>query len=170
MPATLGDVTKNVFEHTPEAHKLHIEFVVQTGQTVHKGDPVVLHTDGTVKAAATADPAYKIIGVSIHDGAADERVTVAMKGYCVVIGEAAAASFNAGPCKLGAWNGTTLRREFAAMVVTALDASTVDGTYGAEEAAVINNLRTKLEEYQLLVGHNLTQGTSDGDAVKICLL
>lgn len=36
-----------------------------------------------------------------------------------------------------------------AAALTAADASTVDGTYGAEEAAVINNLRTRLAELAL---------------------
>lgn len=32
--------------------------------------------------------------------------------------------------------------------LTAADATTVDATYGAEEAAVINNLRTRLNEVE----------------------
>lgn len=169
MPATLGTVTTSVFEHTPEAHKLHMEFTVTAALTVRKGDPVVFATNGRVQAAATAEPAWKIVGVAIMDGIAGEFVTIAMKAYCVVNAEAAAASLNAGPVKLGAWNATTVRREYAAAVITALDASTVDGTYGAQEQAVIENLRTKIEEYQLIVGWNITQATSDGDAIQVAL-
>lgn len=47
--------------------------------------------------------------------------------------------------KLGFFNATPVVRPTA---LTAADASTVDGTYGAEEAAVIANLRTRLGELE----------------------
>lgn len=47
--------------------------------------------------------------------------------------------------KLGFFNATPVIKPAA---LTAADASTVDGTYGAEEAAVINNLRTRLNELE----------------------
>lgn len=146
MPASLGSVTKARFEHDPEAHKLHIEFDVAAGQTVHQADPVVMATNGDVQAAASGDSVFKLVGVSIHDGIAAERVTISMKGYCVVNGEAAAAPFDAGSCKLGAWNATTGLREYAAVT-------------GADDAA----------KTALAVGFNLTQVTADGAAVKVCL-
>jgi hypothetical protein len=146
MPASLGSVTTSRFEHDPEAHKLHIEFEVAAAQSVYKADPVVLATNGKVQAAASGDSVYKLLGVSIHDGGAGDRVTISMKGYCVVNAEAAAASFDAGSCKLGAWNATTGLREYAAVT-------------GADDAA----------KTALAVGFNLTQVTADGDAVMICL-
>jgi hypothetical protein len=146
MPSTLGSVTKSVFEHLPEAHKLHLEFTVAAAQAVRKGDPVVLAANGNVQAAASAAPGYTVIGVSLHDGAAGEFVTIAMKGYCVVNAEAAAASLNAGAVQLGAWNGTTLLREYAVAA-------------GADDQV----------KDTVAIGHNLTQAVADGDAIKVCL-
>jgi hypothetical protein len=146
MPNTLGTVTKSVFEHLPEAHKLHLEFTVAAGQTVRRGDPVVLATNGTVQPAASAAPAFSVIGVPLQDGAAGKFVTVAMKGYAVVNAEAAAVSLNAGAVQLGAWNGTTLQREYAAVA-------------GADDQV----------RDTVAVGHNLTQVAADGDAIKVCL-
>lgn len=145
MPATLGSVTVSAFEHDPEAHKLHIEFEVQTAQSVHPADPVILATNGRVQAAGAAAPVHTVIGVALKEVAAGLRVTVAMKAYCVVIGEAAAATFNAGICQLGAWNGTTLRREYAVST--------------ADAAGLL-----------VTIGHNLTQAVADGDVVKVALL
>jgi hypothetical protein len=44
-------------------------------------------------------------------------------------------------------NGSTIKL-FKGAALTAADASTVDSTYGAEEAAVIANLRTRLNELE----------------------
>jgi hypothetical protein len=118
MPSTLGSVTKHVFEYGPEAHKLHLEFVVATGQTIHKGDPVLQDTAGKLTAAGAAAPNHTMIGVAIHDAGQGEFCTVAMRGFTVVIGESAAGSQNCGPVKLGSWNGTTLRRAYAAVTGT----------------------------------------------------
>lgn len=145
MPATLGSTTTHAFEHDPEAHKLHIEFEVAAGQAVHPADPVILATNGKIQAAGAAASVHTVIGVALKEVAAGLRATVAMKAYCVVNGEAAAASFNAGICQLGAWNATTKRREFA---VSTNDAAGLLVT----------------------VGHNLTQAVADGDAVKVALL
>lgn len=40
------------------------------------------------------------------------------------------------------------------VALTAADASTVDGTYGTEEADVINNLRTRLDELEAALQSN----------------
>lgn len=113
MPATLGDVTKTVFIHDPEAHKLHMGFAVAVGQTVHKGDLVILNANGTVQAAGVAALRITIIGVSIHDGVAGDQVTIAMKAFCAVVAEATADALVAGPVELAAWNAVTVRREYA---------------------------------------------------------
>lgn len=147
MPATLGGVTKLVFEHDPEAHKLHIEFTVASGQVVRTGDPVILAAAGTIQSAGTAAAAYTILGVAIMDGIAGEFATVAVKGYCEVWAEAAAATLNAGPVQLGAWNATTLRREYAVAA-------------GADDAA----------KSVVTVGFNITQAVADGDAIRVILL
>lgn len=147
MPATLGGTTKLVFEHDPEAHKLHVEFQVASGQSVRIGDPVILNTNGTIQGAGTAAAKYTILGVSIHDAAAGELATVAVRGYCQVWAEAAAASLNAGPVQLGAWNATTLRREYAAAA-------------GADDAA----------KSVVSVGFNVTQAVADGDPIKVIII
>lgn len=141
MPSTLGSTTEHRFDIDPEAHKLHIEFDVETAQVVHDADPVILAANGKIQLAGSAAPAYTVIGVSIHEAVAAERATVSMKAYCVVKAEAAAASLNAGPIQLGAWNATTGRREYA----TTADAA-------------------------LAIGHNLTQATADGEAILAALL
>lgn len=147
MPNTLGTATKRRFLHEAEAHKLHLEFVVETAQTVKAGDQVKLANNGKIQLAASTEPMVNIIGVALKDGAAGERVTVAMKAYCTVVGEAGAATLNAGPVKLGAWNATTLRREFTASA-------------GA----------TAHEKIAETVGYNLTQVAADGDEILVALL
>lgn len=147
MPASLGSNTVSRFLHEPEANKLHLELVVETGQTVNEGDPVVLAANGRVQAAGVAAPNHTIIGTAVKAGIAGERVTIAMRAYCTVIAEAAAASFNAGPCQTGAWNATTGRREFAALT-------------GA----------TNHERLANLAGFNLTQAVADGDQVIVAML
>lgn len=141
MPSTLGSTTTSRFEHSPEAHKLHIDFEVASGQTVHEGDPVVLTAAGDIQAAASGASAETLLGVAIMDGTAGNRATVSMKGYCEVNGEAAAASLSAGPIELGAWNATTGLREFAAATTAAKTC-----------------------------GHNLIQATADGDPIRVVLL
>ena len=147
MPGTLGSTTKSVWVATPEAHKLSVEFVVTAAVSVRQGDAVVLVAAGTVSPAGTAAAAYTVIGYALMDAAAGEFVTVAMRAFAIVNAEAAAASLAAGPVQLGAWNGTTLKREFAAAA-------------GADDAA----------KTVVTVGHNLTQGTLDGDAIRVALL
>lgn len=148
MPTTLGSVTTARFEHDPEAHKLHIEFDIVSAQSVYKADPVVLGTNGKVQAAASGDSVYKLLGVSIHDGTAvaGKRVTISMKGYCVVNAEASGASQNAGPVEIGSWNATTGLRGYAAIT-------------GADDAA----------KTARAVGFQLTQVTSIGDKIRVCL-
>jgi fructoselysine-6-P-deglycase FrlB-like protein len=147
MASTLGSTTKSRFVNSPEAHKLHIEFEVEAAQSVHTADPVVLANNGKVQAAASAAPAYTILGTAIDEVAAGNRVTISMRGYCRVYAEAAAASLNAGPVQLGVWNATTGQREYAAAA-------------GADDAA----------KSVVTVGHNITQAAADGDAIHVVLL
>ncbi len=147
MPSTLGSTTVSRFKNEAEAHKLHLEFEVEAGQSVNAGDQVELAANGKIQQAGTAEPFVNVIGVALKNGAAGDKVTVAMKAYCTVVGEAAAASLNAGPVKLGAWNGTTGRREFAASA-------------GA----------TAHEKLAEVVGYNLTQVAADGDEILVALI
>lgn len=144
---TLGSITKTIFEHTPEAHKLRIEFEVTAAKSVHKGDLVVLAAAGTIEAAAAAAPRYTIVGVAMMDGDAGEFVTVAMRAAAVVINAEANAALNAGPCQLGAWNAVTSRREY--------------GPDAGADAQVKDTL---------CIGHNLVPAAADGDPVKVAIL
>lgn len=96
MFTQFGDKTHTIFLKGIENHKLHQEFTVATGQTVKKGQPVVLNANGTVQAAAANADAYTIIGYSIHNGAAGELITVGMKAF-TIIWASNAAPLNAGP-------------------------------------------------------------------------
>jgi len=149
MPATLGSKTLSRFAYDPEVHKLALEFDVAAGQAVHAGDAVVMNNDGTIQAAASADPAWKIIGYSLHDsGTADTdhqgRATIVMKGFAVVNGGAAAGPQIAGPVQLDAWDATNLRRNYAAIT-------------GASDAA----------KMATLAGISLTVGVNVNDPILV---
>lgn len=145
MPITqLGSNSKTIFLKGPESHKLHHQFEVATGQSVKKGQPVILNTDGTVQVAAANQVAKNVIGVTIHDGGAGDLVTVAMKAYTIVWGTSAAA-LNAGPVKYVGVNGT-------------------DGdymNYAAADAAA--------DAYSDVVGWALDQSAAADELVRIAL-
>jgi len=140
MPTTLGSVTTSKFEKSPEAHKLHNEFVVKTGQAAYEADPVIFATDGDVQSAGAGASAETVIGIAMMDVAADERVTISMKGYALV-NALAGAALNAGPVELGAYDATTGKRKY----VTATTAAKT-------------------------VGHSLHVATADGDEIQVCIL
>ncbi len=123
-PTALGDITKSVFMHEVEAHKLHIEFTVRAQVTpgvdivIKKGMPVKLHTDGTVQPVATGDPTFHCIGISEHDGVSGGNVTIAMKGFCSVTALAKEASFTAGPVKYYDYDLTKERARYSNSSVT----------------------------------------------------
>lgn len=107
MPEPFGDTTKTLFLKS-ESHKLFQEFEVASGQAVKKGQPVALVTGGHVQPAATAS-AHTIVGVSMHDGAAGELVTVMMRAHLITFAEAATDGLVAGPVLVHAnlYNATT---------------------------------------------------------------
>lgn len=107
MPEPFGDTTKTLFLKS-ESHKLFQEFEVEAGEAVKKGQPVAIVATGDVQPAATAS-AHTIIGVSMHDGAAGELVTVMMRAYLITWCESATDSLTAGPVLVHAnlINGTT---------------------------------------------------------------
>lgn len=96
MFTQLGEQPRTIFLKGIESHKLHQEFEVSDGATVKKGQPVILHTDGTVKPAPADADVYTIIGYSIHNGGAGDLVTVGMKAFTIVFASSNAA-INAGP-------------------------------------------------------------------------
>lgn len=109
---TLGSKTQTIFLKGIENHKLHHEFEVAEGETISKGQPVYLNTDGEVCAAKKAGeggegdpatPANAIIGWSIHNGSEGEVVTVGMKAFGIVWAMPNAA-LNAGPVEYDGMN------------------------------------------------------------------
>lgn len=99
MPTPFGDTTKTLFLKS-ESHKLFNEFEVTTGQSIKKGQPVILNAVGTVTPAGAAAAPSAVIGVSMHDGDAGELVTVMMKAYLITFAEAGTAALVAGPVKI----------------------------------------------------------------------
>ena len=154
MPETLGDVSVNVFEEGPEAHKLHMEFVVATGQLVRKGMHVKMDATGKLLHAASGDASDLCIGVAHANAEADERVTVVMRHFTAVWAQTGAASTDAGPAELGA------------IVASGGDEAT-DPTlrkYVATTAGTGAN-----DQPANTVGHILTPG-EDGDPTLVAIL
>jgi hypothetical protein len=148
MPSTIGEKTPNaIFLNDPEAHKLHLEFEVATGQSVQFGGPVVLNTNGTIQNAPAGVARNLNLGYAIQSGAAGERVTVAVRGYAVVRGIAAADGQTAGSVEAGAVSTDPARRTYAAVT-------------GASPEA--QNTRA--------VGFQLTATADTGDEIDVCVL
>ena len=138
MPATLGEATVTVIEQI-EAHKFHMEF--EAGGTIVAGDLVKLvAADADVVSAADSDDENLVIGMAIMDALDTENVTIALRGYALVNGEAEGTTETAQPVELGPFNSTTGLREY-------LLASNVDRT----------------------VGWNIVPTTVDGAALKVIL-
>lgn len=93
---SLGNTTRSVFLKEAQSHKLHQEFTVAAGNSVKIGQPVKLNAAGEIVPAATGEKSVNIIGFSVHDAAATELATIAMKGYGIVWARANATQ-NAGP-------------------------------------------------------------------------
>ena len=109
MPYLFGETSKTTILKQ-ENHKLFQEFEVESGQTVYKGQPVVISGDNQVQAAGISSTTQQIIGISMHDGTAGELVTIMMKAYAVIFAECETASLVAGPVRVGSsavYNGTT---------------------------------------------------------------
>lgn len=86
--------------------------------TIKKGMPVKLTTDGELEPAADGENPINIIGYSLHNGFGGEVVTVAMKAYAIVFAEAYAASHNAGPVVYKSTSSTTNRQIYDDASVT----------------------------------------------------
>jgi hypothetical protein len=83
----------------------------------------------------------------MNDAAAGEFVTVAVRGYAVVVNAEGNAATVAGPVQIGNWNATTLNREYG------------PASGGDDQAKDL-----------VTVGFNLINTLADGDAAKILLL
>lgn len=85
MPQTLGNDTAKTIFLAREDRKLTQEFKVSVG-TIYKGQPVVLHSDGSVKPFTTALQATDaILGYSLHKAVVGANVTVVCSGYMVLM-------------------------------------------------------------------------------------
>lgn len=109
---SLGNKTRTVILNH-ESHKLHLEFTASND--IKKGQPVKLHTDGTVRAYVLADAGTTpILGFSLHDAANTETCTVMCKGSLVLMGVAEAAIASTGMCKFSSFysgsNGESYNR------------------------------------------------------------
>lgn len=149
MFTQFGEKPKTIFLKGIENHKLHQEFEVGTGATVKVGQPVVLNTDGTVKAATANNKNYEIIGYSIHNGKAGSFVTIGMKAFTIVYASPSAAC-DAGPVKyLGMNSGVE------------------DGIYNDVEA--LDSTAQDFDPTEL-VGWALDQSTTGDDIIRLALV
>ena len=126
----LGSETNTIFLKGVEAHKLHHEFVVATGASVKRGQPVTLNVEGEVVPATGTSKFKDIIGHSIHNGKAGDLVTVAMKSYGIVYAMPKTA-LNAGPVAYDGLN-TTQPKQNVGFNTPSFGG---DGIYGSYKAA-----------------------------------
>ncbi len=101
----IGGKTKTTFLQTPN-DKISIEFEVAAAQTLKRGQPVKLTTDGKITPWAQADLEHTLLGYCYSDGAAGELVTVITRGTAVIFGISAAAQ-NAGPVSFASYDTAT---------------------------------------------------------------
>lgn len=111
MLTTYGEQTQPAVFLSVEAHKLHRSFTVAAGSIVRKTQPVKLTTDGEVVPLTAGDNRNLSIGISTHDGAAGDRVTIVMKGFSTILCKAGTgatpAAVNAGPVQYEAYSSLT---------------------------------------------------------------
>jgi len=170
MPYSTGGVTKNTFRYGPEVHKLHLEFQVKSGDTVHRGQPVILNADGTISPAGVAADESTVIGVSIHEAdsayspdkgsSALKLVVVAMRGYTVV-DAVADGSVPAGPVAIAAY-------------VPAASASNVDDMSVPGTKVNVNTLETQGSNAfatalagPTVIGWSMTPTAADTEAILV---
>ena len=104
MPYSVGTETTTTFLKL-ESHKLMHEFEVEAAVAVFKGQPVFITGDGQVSPILVCTGAINIIGISMHDGAAGELVTVMMtKASAIVFMEIEVDATVVGPVRTGTTN------------------------------------------------------------------
>lgn len=103
----LGDAPVKEVLHKHESHKLHQAFNVVDGETINQGDPCYLMPSGSIQAwTESSEPSGGIfIGIAVTDSITPAyeanrqrgpiEVTVAVRGYIVLWGEASADIANA---------------------------------------------------------------------------
>lgn len=117
MPETFGDKTPNALWVKTTAHQITEQFTVKAGATVNKGEPLKLHTDGTVLPFVTGDDESIRIGTSLHKAAAGEKCTVILNGRTIILGQADGDTV-AGPVKYTTFDTVTKRPKYSDLSVT----------------------------------------------------
>jgi len=156
-----GDRTPSVIVFKSESHKLAHSFPVKSGETVKKGQPVVLNTDGTIQGFKNGDALNKIIGYAINDSATPAyqaskqygavEVTVSVSGQAI-INAVAGVELTAGPVKpTGAMDSTG---RFAKYIQTSAGDLTLTPPVLPEKAIAIA----------------LNEADADGDLIQILFL
>lgn len=149
----IGEQTPKAAIFKNESGKLCHSFPVATGKTILQGQLVVLNTDGTIRAFEADADLQKVIGVAITNSVTpaysasrqygDIEVTVALKGYAICWGYAAAA-LEAGPVKPNA----VAANGYAKYVQSVLTGDTVDK---AVTAIALNSASADLQLIQILI-------------------
>jgi len=191
MPYSSSGVTANTFRYGPEVRKLHLEFQVKSGDSVHRGEPVILNADGTISPAGAAALEGTVIGVSIHelksayevnnDSNALNLVVIAMRGYAVLdaaVGDIAASNATdfpampAGPVQWYGYAPALVASNVANMSVpgTKVSVNTTDpATQGINTFIALDpTIATpgtatvaELEDLNKIIGWSLTQVAAD---------
>lgn len=153
----IGNKTPRSAIYKIESHKLHHAFNVKGGETIRKGQMVVIEEDGTISPFKSSSKLDKVIGVAVTDSInpayAETKqhgpieVTVATIGYAIVWGAAGEATLKAGPVKpTGDLDSTNQYAKYSKITVD-------DTTYAGNIRAI-----------------NLTQATSDGDPIQVLIV
>lgn len=146
-----GDATGKAVVFKSESHKLHHSLPVKTGETVKKGQPVVLNTDGTIQGFKTGNSLSMIIGYAVTDSANPAyqsskqygvvEVTVALKGYGILYGVSAADGQVAGKViPTGSLDATGVYTEYQAEGTPATTNVNFIALNGGDEGELIHIL------------------------------
>lgn len=141
---TFGQKTKPTVFLTHESHKLHKEFT--TAAVVKRSQPCKIDATGKVVPLAAGDHRNLCIGISIHNAAAGENVTLVMKAFLTLLCQSPAATA-AGPVQIvGYAEDTTVSPVWGVNTVETCAAADVDffgvaiepGTAGGYLEVIVN--------------------------------
>lgn len=125
-----------VYNNTTGAFTLTVKTAAGTGIAVQQGKRAILYGDETNVVSGVENVAALNVDGDLTLADAKNLIAGSTTGTKIA---------TATTQKISLWNKTPIVQPTA---LTAADGSTVDGTYGAEEAAVIDNLRTRLGELE----------------------
>lgn len=114
-----GEKTTSIFLNDAESHKLHLAFTVADGETIRRGQPVILSGDSdTIEpSAGDGSDVDSIIGYSIQDAKEKEECTIAMRGYAVVWA-LASGTVSPGPVEYAGMSATSGKEHYTTYKVT----------------------------------------------------